>query len=94
MKLVFDDSALLDLENIHRWIGKDSPESAGRVVTRLFKSAELLLSFPFMGRFGSDPGTFEWVVPRFPYVLVYEVDENEQRVLVTAVFHSAQDREH
>jgi toxin ParE1/3/4 len=38
------------------------------------------------------PGTYEWVVPRLPYILVYEVDQAEEQVLVTAVFHGAQDR--
>lgn len=92
MKLVFDDRALLDLEEIHDWIVADSSASAKAVVTRLFASAELLISFPFMGRPGADPGTFEWVVPRLPYVIVYEVDEEGGRVLVTAIFHSAQNR--
>ncbi|MFL9499425.1 type II toxin-antitoxin system RelE/ParE family toxin [Rhodopseudomonas palustris] len=57
------------------------------MVGRLFGSAELLLSFPLMGRLGQVTGTFEWVVPRLPYVLVYEVDEDEQRVIVIAVLH-------
>jgi plasmid stabilization system protein ParE len=93
MKLVFDDRALSDLEKIHDWIASDSPANANKIVARLFGSAELLLSFPYMGRAGHDPGTLEWVVPRLPYVLVYEVDESGQRVIVTAVFHGAQDRE-
>ncbi|MGX7744988.1 type II toxin-antitoxin system RelE/ParE family toxin [Rhodopseudomonas parapalustris] len=93
MRLVFDDRALDDLEQIFSWIAIDSPVQAERVVGRLFSSAELLLLFPMMGRLGQDPGTLEWVVPRLPYVLVYEVDEVEQRVIVTAVLHGARDRE-
>ncbi|QDL98498.1 type II toxin-antitoxin system RelE/ParE family toxin [Rhodopseudomonas palustris] len=92
MRLVFDDRALDDLEQIFNWIASDSPVNAKRVVGRLFSSAELLLSFPLMGRLGQDPGTLEWVVPRLPYILVYEVDETEQRVIVTAVLHCARDR--
>lgn len=29
------------------------------------------MSFPRMGHDGRDPGTFEWVVPRLPYIVVY-----------------------
>jgi plasmid stabilization system protein ParE len=46
-----------------------------------------------MGHAGRVPGTFEWVVPRLPYIVVYEVDQAEGQVIVTAVFHGAQDRE-
>ena len=45
-----------------------------------------------MGHAGHDPDTFDWVVPRLPYIVVYEVDRALKRVVVTAVFHGAQDR--
>jgi toxin ParE1/3/4 len=93
MKLVFDDQALADLENIFDWIARDSPAAAKLVVDRLFSSTELLISFPFMGHAGRDPDTFEWVVPRLPYVVVYEVDRAQECVVVTAVLHGAQDRD-
>jgi toxin ParE1/3/4 len=35
----------------------------------------------------------EWVVPRLPYIVVYEVDEARGEVIVAAVFHGAQNRE-
>ena len=93
MKLVFDDQALADLERIFEWIAKDNPAAARAVVDRLFSSTELLTSFPFMGHAGRDFGTFEWVVPRLPYIVVYEVDQARDVVIVTAVFHAAQNRE-
>ncbi len=93
MKLVFDDHAVADLENIYNWIAQDSPSTAKTVVDRLFSSTELLISLPFMGHAGHDPDTFEWVVPRLPYIVVYEVDRARESVVVTAVFHGAQDRE-
>ena len=93
MKLVFDDQAIADLENIFGWIAQDNPVAARSVTDRLFSSIELLISFPFIGHVGRDPDTFEWVVPRLPYVVVYEVDREQERIVVTAVFHGAQDRE-
>jgi toxin ParE1/3/4 len=92
MELVFDDQALADLDHIFDWIARDSPAAAKAVVDRLFSNAESLISFPFMGHVGRDPGTFEWVVPRLPYILVYEVDQARERIIITAVFHGAQDR--
>jgi toxin ParE1/3/4 len=93
MKLVFDDRALADVEGIYHWIAQDSPSAAKAVVDRLFGSIELLISFPFMGRAGHVPDTFEWVVPRLPYVVVYELDQAREQVIVTAVFHGAQERD-
>jgi toxin ParE1/3/4 len=92
MKLVFDDQALADLENIHDWIAQDSPATAKTVVDWLISSVELLTAFPFIGHVGHEPDTLEWVVPRLPYVVVYEVDLAQEQVIVTAVFHGAQDR--
>ncbi|HTC99881.1 MAG TPA: type II toxin-antitoxin system RelE/ParE family toxin [Bradyrhizobium sp.] len=93
MELVFDDEAIADLENIYSWIATDSPSAAKKIVQRLFGSAELLISFPFMGHAGREPDTFEWVVPRLPYIVIYEVDRVRERITITAVLHGAQDRE-
>ena len=93
MKLIFDDRALGDLEGIHKWIAQDSPRAAKAVVDRVFASTDLLASFPYMGRAGHDEGTREWVVPRLPYIVVYEVLEDRGEVIVIAVFHGAQDWE-
>ena len=92
MKLVFDDQALADIDDIYSWISQDNPSAAKTVVERLFGSIESLIDFPLMGHVGREPETFEWVVPRLPYVVVYEVDQVAEQVLVTAVFHGAQDR--
>jgi toxin ParE1/3/4 len=92
MHLVFDDQAIADLEGIYRWIAHDSSAAAKNVVERLFSSIELLVSFPRMGHTGHVPGTFEWVVPRLPYIVVYEIDGPGERIIVNAVFHGAQSR--
>ena len=93
MKLIFDDRALGDLEGVHQWIAQDRPGAAKAVVERIFASVELLASFPYMGRSGREEGTREWVVPRLPYIVVYEVIEERSEVVVIAVFHGARDWE-
>jgi len=75
MKLVFDTKALSDLEAIYDWISSDSPSIAAEVVERMFSSIERLSLFPQMGRVGAVSGTREWVVPRLPYIVVYEVHD-------------------
>ena len=93
MKLVFDERALADLEGIYNWIAKDNPKAAFAVVERLFESAEHLARFPRMGHVGRDDGTFEWPVPRLPYIVVYEIHHERDQIVVVAVVHGAQDRE-
>lgn len=90
MKLIFDDRALGDLEAIYHWIAQDSHKAAKAVVERIFTSTELLASFPYMGRAGVEEGTREWVVPRLPYIVVYEVSDERSEVVVIGVFHGAQ----
>lgn len=93
MKLVFDDLALADLEGIYNWIAQDNPTAARAVVERVFESVEHLAAFPYMGHSGRDAGTLEWVVPRLPYIVVYEVYAERDEVIIAAVVHGAQERE-
>jgi addiction module RelE/StbE family toxin len=93
MELIWDDDALADIEDIFKWIAEDSPVAAKTVVDRLFSSAELLIDFPFMGHIGREPDTYEWVVPKLPYIVVYEVDRAQNQVVITGVVHGAQDRD-
>jgi addiction module RelE/StbE family toxin len=93
VKLVFDELALADLESIFNWIAHDNPNAAKAVVDRLFASTEHLATFPQMGHAGRDEGTYEWVVPQLPYIVVYEVHPERDAVIVVAVVHGARDRE-
>jgi toxin ParE1/3/4 len=63
------------------------------VIDRILESADRLGHFPYMGHIGRAPGTYEWVVPGLPYILVYEVNAADDLVAVAAIFHGAQDRE-
>jgi toxin ParE1/3/4 len=92
MRLVINDRALADIDNIYKWIEADSPSAAARVIERLFLSIETLLIFPGMGHAGTNNGCLEWAIPRTSYVVVYEVRVSSDELLVLGVFHQAQDR--
>jgi plasmid stabilization system protein ParE len=72
---------------------RDRPSAADAVIGRILKSAERLGQFPYMGHTGAAPGTYEWVIPGLPYIIVYQVLKNEDVVSIDAVFHGAQERE-
>lgn len=90
MKVAYRREALDDLDSHFTYIAKDSPNAAWRVIERIRASVERLEMFPYSGRRGSVDGTYELVVPRLPYVVVYRVAE---RVEIVAIFNAAQERD-
>jgi toxin ParE1/3/4 len=44
--------------------------------------------FPYSGRQGIIPGTYELVVPKLPYIVVYRVAEH---VEIVSIFHTSTD---
>ena len=92
MRVIIRESAYDDLERIHAWIEKDRPRSADSVIDRILESTEQLDRFPYIGRIGRAPGTYELVVPDLPYIVVYQVNADDDVVIVIGVFHGAQDR--
>jgi toxin ParE1/3/4 len=62
------------------------------VVSRIGKRVNLLAipGLSHMGRPGLVAGTRELVEP--PYVIVYEVHEEQDEMVVLAIFHGAQER--
>jgi toxin ParE1/3/4 len=92
MRVILRDSAVADLEDIHAWIAAERPSSADRVVDRILDALQLLELFPESGRPGRVGGTRELVVPRLPYIVVYQVDRELEAVRVQSVVHGARDR--
>lgn len=93
MKVIIRESAYGDLDRIYAWIAKDRPRAANAVVERILDSAERLGRFPYMGHAGQVLGTYEWAIPGLPYILVYQIRDDENLVIIAAIFHGAQDRE-
>jgi len=62
------------------------------MVAAIRASARLLIDFPHIGRKGEEVGTREWAVRGSPYLIVYEVDAENEEVWVLGVFHGAQQR--
>lgn len=92
MNVIIREAAYADLDRIYAWIAKDRPSAAGSVVNRILESAERIGHFPYMGHTGQAPGTYEWVVPGLPYIVVYELHSEHDEIAIVAVFHGAQDR--
>jgi toxin ParE1/3/4 len=91
VRVVWDDEALDDLDSIGAFIASDNPRAARRVVERIRERSLLLETSPRLGKpIVERPGARELILSRYPYVLVYEIEDEEVRIL--AVFHQSQNR--
>jgi plasmid stabilization system protein ParE len=81
--------ALADLAAILDYIAVHSPQGARRVHARLKAITELLLLHPLIGRRTNDPAFRRMTVTSYPYLIFYELTENE--IIIHAIRHSARD---
>jgi toxin ParE1/3/4 len=72
---------------IGEYIARDRPMAASRIVEHILESVDNLSTHPFLGRPGRLPGTRELVVAGTPFIVPYQVREDE--VVILRVFHAA-----
>lgn len=92
MKLIIDEHAWQDIAAIVAWITKDNPRAARMMRSALLASMRRIAEFPRIGRAGLAPSTYEWVVARTPYIIVYEVRRKPALVVVRGVANGARER--
>jgi len=92
MRVIIQEAAYEDLDRIYGWIAKDRPRAADAVIARFLRIAQRLSRFPYLGHPGQVRSTYEWIIPGLPYIVVYQVREDDELVIVTAVFHGTQER--
>jgi toxin ParE1/3/4 len=93
MRVKFDPAARDELDDIFRWIAKDSPRAAHELIARI-EAKVMRLALPelaHMGRPGFVEGTRELL--EWPYIIVYKVLEDREEIVVLSVVHGARDRE-
>ncbi|MBC2655342.1 type II toxin-antitoxin system RelE/ParE family toxin [Pseudomonas sp. MSSRFD41] len=79
-------TALKNLDDEARYMAQDNPEAAREFVETLLTGIEHLARFPASGREGRLPGTREWVVPGWPYLIPYRV--RGSRLQILCIFHT------
>ena len=88
MKLIWAHGAEDNIRAIVDHIAQDSVRAALEMEDRIRRSTLRLLDMPRSGRIGSLPDTYELVVPRTPYIVVYFIQGDV--VAVTRVLHGRQ----
>jgi toxin ParE1/3/4 len=91
MRLIVDEEVLADIERRGAWIAKDNPTAARETVAKILEAVERLELLP-MGHPGRVPGTFERGISGTRYAIVYELQERPTALIVTGVFHTAQNQ--
>lgn len=92
MRVIIDENAWSDLDNIARLIAGDNPAAARQEVEKIRHVIGLLGEFPGLSRDGRANGTRERVVPGSRYVIVFEVWKTPRALVVTGVVHTARNR--
>ena len=92
-RLKWLSEALVDLERLHHFLGKVSPEAARRAAAAVLDGADRLEKHPQIGKSFED-GRREWFIAFGvgAYVLCYRIDSDGDPVVIR-VWHSREDRE-
>lgn len=87
MRIIWLEEAARDLERIVEYIAEDNPAAALSVLSTIREAPRVLLEHPHIGRPGRVEGTREFVVSGLPYILPYEIKDQDIRIL--AVMHTS-----
>ena len=85
--IVFTVSAQEDLRTIKKYICCDNFSAAQEVVKHIFECIEKLKDTPSIGRAGRVLRTRELVISKYPYIVPYQVRDNN--VYVLRVLHTS-----
>ena len=89
MRVVIEEEALDDLDEIREWIAADDLSAADSTVERIFDAIDRLGRFPLIGHKGRARDTFEWVVTESSHVIVYEQERERDELAVIGVFRGS-----
>lgn len=90
MRIDWSDLALDDLDDIVRYIAKDSLYYARKFADRIFATSDRLKDFPYSGRYvpEAENETIREVIIQ-SYRIIYRTETD--RILVLAVIHGSRD---
>ena len=94
MKLLLTPRAARNIATIAAEIRELNPAAAVRVRAAIYRGLENLVLFPRAGRRQRTEGVRKLVTRPYPYIIYYTIDEQAGEVVILAVKHPAQRREH
>ena len=85
--IIFTSLAQEDLQAIKKYICCDNFKAAQDIVKHILNCAEQLTNNPSMGRAGRVLRTRELIIPKYPYILPYQVRDNN--IYILRVLHTS-----
>lgn len=91
MRLRYAPTAARELDALLTYLAERSPQGAKRVGASLRRAEQALVRYPYIGTLTSArlPPVRRLVVRPFPYILFYELESDEIRII--GVRHAARD---
>src|ERR1035441_8865655 len=87
MKAIWSASSVSHLREVYDYLQGANSGAAVTVRRRILQTAKRIGRMPHSGRPGRIEGTLEAVVPRTPYIVVYQV--SGQTIEILGVWHGA-----
>ncbi len=91
MKVRYTPTATAELAELLDYIAQHSPQGARKVQARIGTIITLLSKHPHAGPLTDDPGLRYIVATPYPYLIFYEVAEEEGEIVIIALRHGARD---
>lgn len=86
MQIKWLKKSIHNLDEVYDFLVKDNPSIARDVIKEIYRSTQLLLDNPALGRPGRVPDTRELILSRYPYLIPYRVKNGNIEIL--RVFHT------
>jgi toxin ParE1/3/4 len=85
LNIVWLPPAVTDKDEILDYIAEHSPIAALGVDAQIEQQVSQLADYPFIGRKGRIENTYELLISRTPYLVAYQIRDNQIQIL--HVFH-------
>ena len=88
MRIKWSEYARYQYSEQIRYIALRNPDAAEDIEGTIEKTISNFLVFPYIGRKGRYPDTFELLVKKTPLIIVYEI--HEEVITILNILHAAQ----
>ena len=94
MKVKYAAAALLELQEVGKYIAERNPQAALKVERAIRRAARSLATMPKRGRKQRSRNVWKIGVGKYPYNIYYQVDGVAQVVTIVTIRHAARRRKH
>jgi toxin ParE1/3/4 len=87
VKIRWTEQAANDLQSVHEYLDERNPVAADATVERIVSGIDALERFPRLGRIGRIQGTWELVITKTPFIVMYRL--HYEQVQILGILHGA-----